>query len=81
MIDSASFTSSDINLSGSTAGGPLVATITQPDPANPLVFNVAVTGMTSMGRVVARIPANATTDRALNSNPASTSTDNSVKWN
>ena len=46
----------------------------------PTTYNVAVTGMTSRGTVIASIPAGAAQDAATNPNTASTSTDNTVTW-
>ena len=44
-------------------------------------YNVAVSGMTGAGNVVATIPAGGATDMAGNANLASTSTDNVVAYN
>src|SRR5207244_3635791 len=43
-------------------------------------YNVAVSGMTTDGTVIASILAGVATDVATNLNTASTSTDNSVTW-
>ena len=68
------FTGSDVSFIGGTAGGTLSAAVT----GGPTVYNVAVTGMTQRGTVVASIPAGVAQDAATNTNTASTSTDNSV---
>ena len=59
-----------------TAGGALVGTVTGAGPT----YNVAVTGMTTRGTVVATIGAGVAADLAGNANAASTSTDNTVTW-
>lgn len=70
------FTASDVNFSGSTAGGTLSAAVT----GGPTTYNVAVSGMTTSGAVVATVPANSAVDTAGNNNTASTSTDNTVTF-
>jgi hypothetical protein len=69
------FDGSDIDFTGSTAAGTLVATVT----GGPASYNVAVSGMTGSGTVVVSIPADAATD-GVNGNDASTSTDNTVTF-
>jgi len=66
------FTNGDVTLSG--AAGATTATVTGSDTS----YNVAVTGMTSAGTVIATIDAGRAHDIAGNSNTASTSTDNTV---
>ena len=73
--DVTGFTASDVSFAGSTVGS-LSATVT----GGPSSYNVAVTGMTGSGDVVASIPAGAATDGAGNGNTASTSTDNTVAF-
>jgi len=68
------FTNADVSLSG-TAGATTVAVTGS--GAN---YNVAVSGMTLPGTVIATIPAGAALDTTGNSNTASTSTDNSVLY-
>jgi hypothetical protein len=70
------FDASDIDLSGSTAGGTLVALVTG-SGAN---YTVDVSGMTTSGTVVASIHAGAAQDAALNPSNASTSIDDSVTF-
>jgi hypothetical protein len=70
------FDGTDIDFTGTTAPGTLVATVTGTGPA----FTVTVTGMTGAGQVVASVPANKVTDLAGNFNSASTSNDNSVTY-
>ena len=70
------FVTGDVTFAG-TAGGTKVGTVT----GGPTTYNVAVTGMTISGTVIATIPANRATDLAGNNNTASTSTDNTVTWN
>src|SRR5437773_1977871 len=69
------FTGTDVTLSG-TAGGTKTATVS----GGPSTYNVAVSGMTSSGTVLASIPAGVASDAAGNLNTASTSTDNSVTF-
>ncbi len=73
------FTAAGVNLSGSTTGGTLVATVTNPS-GDQQTFNVAVSGMAGNGTVVATIPAGVCSDAAGNSNVASTSTTDSVTY-
>lgn len=69
------FTSSDINLTGSTASvGGAIVSIT----GNGTTFNVSIRNVTSSGQVQARINPQAVQDRVGNPNIASTSTDNAV---
>ena len=70
------FATGDVSFAGSTAGGTLVGTVT----GSGTTYNVAVTGMTSSGLVVASIPAGVANDGAGNPNAASTSSDNSVTY-
>jgi hypothetical protein len=72
------FTAADVTLAG-TAGGTKAVTVTNP-PGDGRTYNVAVSGMTSRGTVVASIAANGATDPAGNGNTASTSNDNTVTW-
>ena len=69
------FATGDVNLSG-TAGGTLTGTVT----GGPTTYNLAVSGMTSDGTVIADIPASVAQDAATNNNIASTSTDNTVTY-
>jgi Ca2+-binding RTX toxin-like protein len=72
------FDSSDVTLSG-TSGG-TTAAVTEVAPNDGTTYDVAVSGMTANGTVIASIPAGAATDAAGNSNTASTSTDNTVTF-
>ena len=69
------FTAADVSFAGSTVGGTLAAAVS----GGPATYNVAVSGMTSSGNVVASIPAGVATD-GVNTNQASTSTDNTVAF-
>jgi len=69
------FATGDVNLSG-TAGA-TTATVS----GGPTTYNVAVSGMTGSGTVIATVAANVAEDGAGNDNAASTSTDNSVTYN
>src|SRR6266480_2064986 len=69
------FTGAGVTLSG-TAGGTKTATVS----GGPSTYNVAVSGMSSSGTVLASIPAGVASDAAGNLNTASTSTDNSVTF-
>lgn len=70
------FATGDVQFNGSTAGGPLVGTIT----GSGTTYNVAVTGMSAPGTVVATIPAGVAFDAVNNGNAAATYTDNIVNW-
>ena len=70
------FDASDVSLAGSTAGGPLTASVT----GGPSAYVVTVSGMSSSGSVVVSVPAGAASDAAGNSSLASTSVDNTVSW-
>src|SRR5204863_4259295 len=69
------FTGAGVTISG-TAGGTKTATVS----GGPSTYNVAVSGMSSSGTVLASIPAGVASDAAGNLNTASTSTDNSVTF-
>src|SRR5437867_8847929 len=69
------FTGAGVTLSG-TAGGTKTVTVS----GGPSTYNVAVSGMTTAGTVIASIPAGVARDAANNANTASTSTDNSVSF-
>ena len=70
------FATGDVTLGG-TAGGTLDRH--RHAAAGP-TYNVAVTGMTTPGTVIATLGAGVATDPAGNANVASTSTDNTVTW-
>jgi uncharacterized repeat protein (TIGR01451 family) len=72
------FASGDVSLSG-TAGA-TTAVVTETAPNNGTTYDVAVSGMTSDGNVIASILANVATDADGNGNTASTSTDNTVTF-
>lgn len=72
------FEASDVDLSASTAGGTLSATVT--DAGDQAAYTVQVSGMSSSGDVVASVPAGAASDGAGNLSEASTSTDNRVAY-
>ena len=74
----ADFATGNVSLSG-TAPGTLVGTVTNPS-GDLETYNVAVSGMTGTGTVVAAIAAGKAHDAAGNPNAASTSTDNSVTY-
>ena len=65
---------------GGTAGA-TTAVVTQIAPNNNTTYNVAVSGMTGSGTVIATVGAGVAQDAASNGNAASTSTDNSVTYN
>src|SRR5437879_7036730 len=69
------FSGAGVTLSG-TAGGTKTVTVRR----GPSTYNVAVSGMTTSGTVLASIPAGVASDAAGNLNTASTSTDNSVTF-
>ncbi len=68
----------DVTLAG-TAGA-TTATVTELPPNNGTTYDVAVSGMTADGTVIASVPANAATDAAGNGSTASASTDNTVTF-
>ena len=67
------FVTGDVTLGGTT-GGTKVGTVT----GSGTTYNVAVTGMTGQGTVIASIAQNKAIDAVGNQNKASTSTDNTV---
>ncbi len=69
------FDGSDVDLSGTA--NPTTAVVTEAAPNDGTTFNVAVSGMTANGTVIASIPANVVDGE----NRASTSTDNTVTYN
>src|SRR5204862_990701 len=69
------FSGAGVTISG-TAGGTKTVTVS----GGPSTYNVAVSGMTTSGTVIASIPAGVAQDAAGNLNIASTSTDNSVTF-
>src|SRR5438552_1923689 len=69
------FTGAGVTISG-TAAGTKTVTVS----GGPSTYNVAVSGMSSAGTVIASIPAGVASDAAGNLNTASTSTDNSVSF-
>ncbi|PQV65563.1 hypothetical protein B1R32_101306, partial [Abditibacterium utsteinense] len=71
----ADFSAGDVALSG-TAPGTLTQTVT----GSGTTYEVAVSGMTGSGTVVARVPGGVATDAAGNRSKASTSTDNTVTF-
>ncbi len=70
------FTSSDVTITG-TAGGTKTVTVT----GSGTTYNVAVSGMTTSGTVIATVPAGGAQNASAQGNLASTSTDNTVTWN
>jgi len=74
LINESTFTSSDITLTGTTG------TVTGFTKVNNTTWEATVTGMTDGNTVVATISADKFTDLAGNNNTASTSTDNSIKY-
>ena len=69
------FAAGDVTITG-TAGGTKVVTVT----GGPSTYNVAVTGMTTTGTVIASLAAGVASDAAGNVSIASVSTDNTVTW-
>src|SRR5207302_849132 len=69
------FSGAGVTISG-TAGGTKTVTVS----GGPSAYNVAVSGMTTSGTVIASIPAGVAQDTAGNLNTASASTDNSVSF-
>ncbi len=73
------FATGDVTLIG-TAGA-TTAVVTQIAPNDGTTYDVAVSGMTTNGTVIATISAGVAQDAASNFNVASTSTDNTVTYN
>ncbi len=78
-ISLATFTASDITLTGTT--GTVTSWPTQIAPNNATSFEFTVSGMTYGTTVTATIPAWGVQDLSSNTNNASTSTDNSITFN
>jgi hypothetical protein len=72
------FASADVTLSGTASA--TTATVTEIAPMDDTTYNVAVSGMSANGTVIAVVQAGAATDQAGNGNNASTSADNSVTF-
>src|SRR5262249_6631606 len=70
------FSAAGVDLSASTGGGTLAAAVA----GTGAEYTVTVTGMVGDGTVVATVLADEATDAAGNGNTASTSTDNSVRF-
>jgi LPXTG-site transpeptidase (sortase) family protein len=77
-INTSTFTGSDVSLSGTA--NPTTAAISQIAPNDDTTFDIAVSGMTVSGTVVASINSGQVSDLAGNDNTASTSTDNTVDF-
>ena len=73
------FDESDVDLSLSTTGGLLSATVTDMTPSH-TTFNVVVSGMTSDGDVIASVSAGAAVDGTGNASLISSSLDNKVSF-
>jgi len=69
------FATGDVTLSGTAGATTAIVT------GSGTTYNVAVSGMTGSGTVIATVPANVAEDGAGNDNTASTSTDNTVTYN
>jgi hypothetical protein len=69
------FAAADVTLSGTAGATTAIVT------GGPTTYNVAVSGMSTTGTVIATVAAGVALDAALNPNAASTSTDNSVTFN
>ena len=68
------FTSAGVTLSGTAGATTKIVT------GGPIIYNVAVSGMTTCGTVIATIPAGVCQNAAAQTNQASTSTDNTVTY-
>ena len=73
------FATGDVTLTG-TAGA-TTGTVTEIAPNDGTTYNVAVSGMTGAGTVIATIAAGVAQNGSAQTNAASTSTDNSVTYN
>ncbi len=74
------FDASDMDFSASTVGGTLTAAIMEIAPADYTTYNVAVSGMTSNGDVIAGVLAGGAEDSTGNVNFISTSADHQVAF-
>jgi len=74
------FITGDVTLGG-TASGTLTGTVSEIAPNDGTTYNVAVSGMTGSGTVIASLGAGVAMDLAGNVNAASTSTDDTVTFN
>ncbi len=72
------FVTGDVTLTG--AAGATTGTVAEVAPNNGTTYNVAVTGMTGPGTVIATIPAARALSAGNADNQASTSTDNTVTY-
>ncbi len=70
------FATGDVTITG-TAGGTKVGTVSA---VSTTIYDVAVTGMTTAGTIIATVPANVVLGAGGRPNLASTSTDNHVTW-
>jgi large repetitive protein len=69
------FATGDVTLSGTAGATTAIVT------GSGTTYNVAVSGMTANGTVIATVPAGVAIDAGSNQNTASTSTDNTVQFN
>jgi len=72
------FTDADVTLGGDAKA--TTATVTEITPNDGTTYQVAVTGMTDDGTVIASVGANVARDASNNGNEVSTSTDNEVTY-
>ena len=72
------FETGDVTLSGTADA--TTGTVTEIAPNDGTTYNVAVSGMTGSGSVIASIAAGVAQNGSAQTNAASTSTDNSVTW-
>jgi hypothetical protein len=79
-IDTATFTTADINTSSSTTGGVTVNSVTEVAPNDDTTFEVSVTATGANGNVVLSIDAAAVQTLTLVDNAVSSSTDNIVGY-
>ncbi|MDX2160835.1 MAG: Calx-beta domain-containing protein [bacterium] len=77
-IDVSTFTASDLVLTGTAGLGSASVSITEIAPNDGTTFNIAVSGITTQGTVIASLPAGAVQNITGNGSLASTSTDNAV---
>ena len=73
------FTASDVTLSGTATGTPVV-TLTEIAPNDGTTFDIAVSGLAGSGTVIASITAGQVSNSLGSGNAASTSTDNTVTY-
>jgi autotransporter-associated beta strand protein len=74
------FSTSNINLTGSSAPSAIVSNVAETIPNDGTTYDITVSGMTGNGTVMATIPPSTVNDLAGNGNTTASSSDNSVTY-